>query len=151
MGATVKTLKMEQAYNCLLNFKDNSSNEDFKKFVDLLFQMIFNKNTNRLEISVGKIPEHDPSHKRGSNVVFYPVMSMVTHNFNVCLSNYGNEPELVFNDMAKHCTITAINLAKINELRIEKEIDESINWYRYDIFFNYNNEIDYHIGILINE
>ena len=151
MGATVKTSKMEQAYNCLLNFKDNSSNEDFKKFVDLLSPMIFNKNTNRLEISVGKIPENDPSHKRGSDVVFYPVMSMVTRNFNVCLSNYGNEPELVFNDVAQHCTITAINLAKIKELRIEEEIDESINWYRYDIFFNYNNEIDYHISILINE
>ena len=151
MGANVKTAKMEQAYNCLSNFRDNSNNKDCKKFVDLLFPMIYKKNTDRLEISVGKIPEHDPLHKQGSDVVFYPVMSIITRNFNVCLNNYGNEPELVFNDMVQHCTITTINLAKIKELHIEEEIDESINWHRYDVFFNYNNEIDYHIGILINE
>ena len=135
-------VRIEKAYNCLENFKNNCKNDEYKKLIDIFSPMFYQENKHRLEISVGK---------KLSEFHFRPILSSVTNNFIISLSKWKNEPQFVIKDIVEHNVITLINLALINNLRIESKKYEDINFYEHNIYFNYNNEIDYHIHIEITE
>lgn len=136
-------VRMEKTFNCLINFRDNCNNEEYKKLIDIFLPMFYRKNKNHLEISVGK---------RMSKTKFYSALSMLTTNFIVKLSDFNNEPRFIISDATAHDkVITIINLKLVKDLHIESEEDEVINFYRHNICFNYNNEIDYHIHIALTK
>lgn len=132
--------KMERAFNCLTNFVDNCNNEEYKKFIDIFLPMLYQENKHRLEISVGK---------RMSDSEFNSWLSTTTKNFIVRCTQWNNEPQLVISDAEYHYTVVVINLGLIKDLHIESTEDDNINFYRYNICFNYNNEVDYSIHIVI--
>jgi hypothetical protein len=133
-------VKMEKVFSCLKNFRDNCNNEECKKLIDIFLPMFYQENKHYLEISVGK---------KASESKFCSVLSMITTNFNIKLSTWNNEPQFIISDFVHNNTIATINLKLIENLCIESEEDDNINFYRYSIYFNYNNEIDYNINIAI--
>lgn len=130
-------VKMEQAYNCLENFRNNCGNEH-KKLIDLFFPTLYEESKYRLEISVGK---------KKSEHKFQSFLSTITRNFVVKLGYWNNEPQFIIEDKTTRMSIVALNLALINSLHIEEEKKEDGTIFQYLIDFNYNNEVDYHINI----
>lgn len=133
-------VKIEKVFNCLANFRDNCNNEECKKLIDIFLPMFYQENKHYLEISVGK---------RVSEYKFCSALSMATTDFNIKLGTWNNEPHIIISDFVHNNTIATINLKLIENLCIESEEDNDINFYRYNIYFNYNNEIDYNINIAI--
>lgn len=131
--------KLERAYNCLDNYRNSCDSENHKKFIDIFFPMFYQQNKHRLEISVGK---------KISNEVFQSLLTTTTKNFNVVLTQYGNEPQFIIREFNSNNSITCINLALIKDLEINT-IDNAPFDTRYKIDFNYNNEIDYRMWIVV--
>lgn len=129
--------KKSEAYNCFANFKKGDSNKEYQQFVDIFLPMLFQKNNNRLEISVGK---------KISKNQFMSWLSVVTNRFNVIPSVYGDCPLLIIKDCANRSlpVIVSLNLANIKELHIETEKDNGFS--RHNICFNYD-EVDYQMHI----
>ena len=132
-------VKMEEAFNCLNNFIDNCNNKEYKRLIDIFLPMFYQENNHRSEISVGKWKSESD---------FSSLLSMTTKNFIVKCTYWNNEPQLVISDATYHYTIVAMNLKTIKNLYIESEEDKDINFYRYNIYFNYNDEVDYNIHIV---
>lgn len=131
-------VKIEKMFNCLANFRDNCGNEEYKKLIDIFLPMFYQENKHRLEISVGK---------KVSESKFCSVLSMVTTNFIVKLGTWNRELQFIISDLVHNNSITMINLKLIDNLCIESEEDNNINFCKYNICFRYNNEIDYNINI----
>ena len=112
-----------------------------KQFVDIFFPMFFEENEHRLEISVG--------HRKSESMFDYWLRT-VTHKFNIGLSHWNNEPQFLFKDVSNYSTnIMAINLALMRDLNIKTE--EAPKFNRYIIDFNYNNQIDYCISLVVHK
>ena len=137
-------VKMEKAYNCLNNFRNNCNNKEYKKLIDTFFPMLYQENKCRLEINVGKMSSHDLS-----NCTFSSLLSMVTTDFIIKLSCYNDEPLFIVEDVVYKTAVTVINLTSINNLQIETKDNGS--YYIYDFCFNYKNEIDYLVHIAIDK
>lgn len=133
-------IKMEKAYNCLENYRSNCNSKEHKKLVDIFFPMLYQENKHRLEISVGK---------KISESKFNCSLSMFTDNFIVVLDRSGNDPQLIIKYATNGNSIALINLALVKDLQIKTEEDKYINFCGHNIYFNYNDEIDYHLHIVI--
>jgi hypothetical protein len=132
-------VKMKRAYDCLISFRDNCS-EEYKEFINIFFPMLYRDNIRHcLKISIGK---------KMSESKFYSALSATTTKFVVKLSCCKNEPQFSIYDMVHHEVITSINLALVKDLHIENNEYDSDS---YDVAFNYNNEFDYCIHIGINK
>lgn len=140
MSAIVKTNK---SYNCLVDFRNNCDSNKHKKLIDIFFPMLYQENKHYLKISVGKkIPDRN----------FQSILSTITTDFIVGVSCWNNEPQFVFRNNTKlKNVITVVNLALIKDIQIKAEEDNKINLFVYNIYFNYNDEIDYHIHIIIEK
>lgn len=137
MSATVRT---EKIYSCLINFKNNCNSNEHKKLIDIFLPMLHQENKHRLEISVGK---------KVSDYSFQSILSMITTDFIIRLTCWNYEPQLIIKDNTKFKNIiTTINLALIKNIKIESKEESKINFFEYNIYFNYNNEIDYCIHII---
>ena len=133
--------RIGKTYDCLDAFKTASNNEVMKQFVDIFFPMFFEENEHRLEIRVGH---------RESESKLSCLLTTVTNKFNVVLSSCGNEPQFLFKDISNYnLNIMAINLALMRDLNIKTE--ETIEFNRYIIDFNYNNQIDYSISLVVHK
>lgn len=130
--------KKGKAYECFADFKKGCNAKEYQQFVDIFLPMLFQENNNRLAISVGK---------KVAETKFVSWLSMVTHKFTAIPTMYGNEPQLIIRD-GTNLNNTLINLALIKDLHIDTE--ETVNDYRYQICFNYNNEVDYQMHIVVN-
>ena len=131
--------KNSEAYNCFANFKKDDNAKEYRQFVDIFLPMLFQENSNRLEISVGK---------KQSESQFLSWLSMVTNRFNVIPSMYGEYPKLTIKDCINHSTIVSLNLAIIKDLCIETK--EAVGFFIHNICFNYN-KIDYRMHIIVNK
>lgn len=138
MSAIVKTKK---SYNCLVNYRNNCDSNEHKKLIDIFLPMLYQENKHHLEISVGN---------KISDCNFQSTLSMVTTDFIIGLSCWNHEPQLIIKDNTtiRKNIITVINLTLIKDIQIEVKEDNRINFFEYDIYFNYNNEIDYYIHII---
>lgn len=135
-------IRMEKAYNCLENYRSNCNSKEHKKLVDIFFPMLYQGNKHRLEISVGnKISESK----------FNRVLSMLTDNFIVVLDRWGDEPQLIIKYANNGYPIALINLSLVKNLQIETEEDQKVKFCSHNIYFKYNDEIDYHLHIVIKE
>ena len=134
-------VNMEKSYNCLVDFRNNCNSDEHKKLIDIFLSMLYQENRDRLEISVGK---------KISKLTFHQFLSTITTNFIVKLSCWGNEPQIIIQDVTQHYkTVTMLNLVLIKDLYVESKKDDSVNFFEYNIYFNYNNEIDYNIHIVL--
>lgn len=131
--------RIGKAYDCLDAFKTASNNEVMKQFVDIFFPMFFEENEHRLEISVG--------HRTATSFQFW--LKTVSHKFNVILSKWGSEPQFLFRNMENLEDMMAINLALMRDLNIKTE--EAPEFNRCIIDFNYNNQIDYNISLVVHK
>ena len=142
-GATDMKLmdKISKSYDCLNAFTA-SNNEVMKQFVDIFSPMLFNENEGRMEIGVG--------HKESESKFSFWLKTTV-HKFNVVLSCCNEEPQFIIKDMVNRATdtITAINLALMRNLVIKAVETEDGNSYKID--FNYNNQIDYIIRLVVHK
>ena len=130
-----------KSYDCLDAFKTASNNEVMKQFVDIFFHMFFEENEHHLEVSVGH---------RKSKSMFDCWLRTITNKYNICLSHWNNEPQFIFKDVSNYSTnIMAINLALMRDLNIKTEEIPEFN--RYIIDFNYNNQIDYNISLVVHK
>ena len=130
--------KMSKAYECFANFKNGCNAKEYQQFVDIFLPMLFQVNENRLIINIGK--------KTSKSFVSW--LSMKTYKFTAIPTMYGNEPQLIIRDGTNFQNML-INLTLIKDLHID--IDETANDYRCQIYFNYNNEVDYQIYIVANK
>lgn len=136
-------VNMEKSYNCLVNFRNNCNSDEHKKLIDIFLSMLYQENRDRLEISVGK---------KISKLKFYQFLSAITTNFVVKLSCWSNEPQIIIQDITQYYkTIVTFNLALIKDLYVESEKGDNNNFFRYNIYFNYNNEVDYNIHIAMKQ
>lgn len=134
--------KIEKVRKCFESFKNNSNNKEIAQFVDLFSPMFYERNKHRLEISVGK---------KLSNYCFSPWLSNVLHDFTVTPDCWEeDEPQIIIKEMSYHNTVALINLAVINNIHIETQEDKEVKFNRYNIYFNYNNEVDYCIRLAIS-
>lgn len=131
--------KMGKAYECFADFRSNNNAKEYKQFVDIFFPMLCNENNHRLDIIVGK---------KVSDSNFISFISCVTHKFTVIPSVYNNEPQLIIRDF-NGCCSTLINICLVKDLYIKA--DETDTYLKYNICFNYNNEIDYQMHIIVNK
>ena len=127
--------RMEKAYSCLENYKNNCNSKEHKKLVDIFFPRLYQENKHRLQISVGK---------KISESKFCCALSMFTDNFIAHLTHWENEPQLIIKYATNGHLIALINLMLIKELQIKTEEDKDANFCSHNIYFNYNDEIDYH-------
>ena len=130
---------LQRMFDCWEDFKNNNSDNECKKFIDLFYPELWkSKNTNnKLEISVGK---------RKANG-FQSYLNSVHNNFDVLITSYKNEPQLIFKN--KYNTITIINLKAMDNLSVNVVDRDDISFYQYTIYFRYMNKIDYHIDMTI--
>lgn len=129
--------KIDKAYKCIEDFKKTSS-EEVKRFINLVFPLLYKQNAGRLNICTGK---------KISNKSFMPWLSATSINFTIILSEFEGEPTFIFKDNTTHSTFAAINLAMVKNVNVE--IEEG-TYCKYYICFNYNNEVDYEINITLN-
>lgn len=139
--------KMFKNAECWDNFEKNCNDANLKQLVDIFYPMciaheatLSDSKKKKLEIDVGKKKKD----------FFEPYLSVSTSKFSFVASSFDNEPQLIFRDETDktHRTLAVINLTEIKDLCIEKEVDDSITFYRYNIYFTYNNTVDYHVHIV---
>ena len=133
--------RMEKVYNCLENYRNNCNNKEHKKLVDIIFPMIYQVNKHHLEISIGK---------KISETKFNSALSMFTDNFIVGLDCWKEELLLIIKYAHTGHAITSINMDAINNLKIKTNEDKDLNFCSHFISFNYNNEFDYNLHIVMN-
>ena len=133
--------RMEKVYNCLENYRNNCNNKEHKKLVDIIFPMLYQENKHRLEISIGK---------KISESKFNSALSMFTDNFIVGLDCWNEELLLIIKYAHTGHTITLINMDAINNLKIKTNEDKDLNFCSHFVSFNYNDEFDYNLHIVIN-
>ena len=131
--------KMERAYNCLEHYRNNCNSKEHRQLVDIFFPMLYQENKHHLEISVGK---------KVSESKFICALSTLIDNFIVTLDCLNDNPQLIIKYTTSGYPIALINLAYIKDLQIKIEEDRDIGICSYNIYFNYNDEIDYHIHIV---
>ena len=133
--------RIEKTYNCLMNFRDHSSDE-YKKLIDIFIPMLYKENKYHLDISVG---EKVSLHK------FKSMLSVMSRNFYIGLECFNNEPQLTIKDLPTQHVITLLNFELIKNLQIESEYIEDNNFCRHNIYFKYKNKVDYCIHIATAE
>lgn len=135
--------KIRKVTDCFEVFRNSSNSKEIKKFIDLFFPMFYQNNNHRLEISVGK---------KMPNYQFSPWLSNVLHDFTVTPDCWEeDEPRLTIKDAMRKTVVMAINLSAINNMCIKKDEDKEAKFCRYNIYFNYNNEVDYCMNLVIKE
>lgn len=133
--------KMEKVHKCFEAFKNNSNSKEITQFVDLFSPMFYQRNKYRLEISVGK---------KISGSQFSPWLSNVIHDFTVTPDCWEeDEPQLIIKEVNHNNAVALLNLAAINNLIINTEENKGVKFCRYNVYFNYNNEIDYYMSLAI--
>ena len=131
--------KKGKAYECFADFKNNNKAKEYQQFVDLFLPMLFQENDGRLTISVGK---------KISESNFVSWLSCVSKKFVVIPSMYDNEPQMIIRDVDNTNVNVLVNLALIKDIHITTKEDVNRCW--YEICFNYNDEVDYQMHIVVN-
>jgi len=135
--------KMEKVRKCFESFRDNSNNKEITQFVDLFSPMFYERNKHRLEISAGK---------KLSNSNFSPWLSNVLHDFTVTPDCWEeDEPQIIIKEMSHNNAVVLLNLTAVNNMVVKTEENKDTKSCKYNIYFNYNNEVDYCIKLVINE
>ena len=135
--------KMFKNAECLDNYGNNCNNGKLKQFVNIIFTLCDTQNEDKkkkLEIDVGKKKKD----------FFESFLFSTTNKFSVIASNYKGESQLILRDNKNKVphTLATINLSGIKDLHIEEDSDRTVDLYRYNIYFNYDNVIDYHVHIV---
>lgn len=131
--------KKMEAYECFANYKSGNNAKECQQLIDIFLPMMFQENKNKLEISIGR---------RISEKKFVSLLCCVSKNFVVIPTMYNNEPQMIIRDSENKNTIALINLALIKNIHIVT--NETENWCLHDICFNYNNEVDYMMHIVVD-
>lgn len=131
--------KKGKAYECFADYKSGNNAKEYQQLIDIFLPMMFQENKNRFEISVGKIL---------SETKFLSWLSWVSKKFVVIPSIYNDEPQIIIRDVNGADTGTLINLSLINNLHITTNEDE--NRCYHELRFNYNNEVDYEMHIVLD-
>lgn len=137
-------VKMEKTFDCLMCFKNNCNDEEYKKLIDIFFPMLYQDNRCRFEICVGK---------NISKFKFNSFLTTTLKRFMIKLSCHNNEPQIIIEDRTTNVPKVAvvINLTAIKNLHVETESKEDQDFYKHNIIFNYNDVIDYKMCIIITK
>ena len=131
--------KKGKAYECFADYKSGNNAKECQQLIDIFLPMLFQDNEGRIEISVGR---------RISETKFVSWLSWVSKKFVVIPSMYGNEPQMIIRGVDSSTTNALINLTLIKNIHITTNEDE--NRCCHEICFNYNNEVDYKMHIVLN-
>ena len=131
--------KKAKAYECFANYKSGDNAKECQQLVDIFLPMLFQENECHIEISVGRnISENK----------FVSWLSWFSKKFIVIPSMCDNEPQIVIRGVDSTNTNALINLTLIKDIHITTDEDE--NRCRHNICFNYNDEVDYQMHIVLD-
>lgn len=131
--------KREKAYECFANFRSNNNAKEYRQLIDIFLPMMFQENESRFEISVGR---------RVSKTKFISWLSWLSKKFVVIPNIYNGEPQMIIRDINSINGNALINLSLINNIHIVTNEDE--NRCYHEICFNYNDEVDYKMHIVLD-
>ena len=131
--------KKAKAYECFADYKNGNNAKECQQLVDIFLPMLFQENECRIEISVGK---------RISEIKFVSWLSWISKKFVVRPSMCDNEPQIIIRGVDSASTNASINLALIKDIHITTNEDE--NRCSHNICFNYNDEVDYQMHIVLD-
>ena len=130
--------KKGKAYECFADYKSGNNAKEYQQLIDIFLPMMFQENEGRFEISVGRI----------SKTKFVSWLSWISKKFVVIPNMYDDEPQMIIRDVGSTNANALINLSLINNIHIITNEDE--NRCCHEICFNYNNEVDYKMHIILD-
>lgn len=133
--------KNGKAYECFVDYKKNDNNaKEHQQLVDIFLPIMFQENEGRIEINVGR---------RISETKFVSWLSWTSKKFVVMPSMYNDcEPQMIIKGVDSLTANALINLTLIKDIHITTNEDENRCWHK--ICFNYNNEVDYEMHIVLD-
>lgn len=132
--------KNGKAYECFADYRKNDNNaKEHQQLIGIFLPIMFQENKGRIEINVGR---------KISDTKFVSWLSWVSKKFVVIPSMYDNEPQMIIRGVDSLTANASINLALIKDIHIITNEDE--NRCRHKIYFNYNDEVDYEMHIVLD-
>lgn len=137
--------KYMEITKCWEDFRDRCNNKGVEKFMDIFYPMHMSMDNDgvltnsRLEISVGKKQKDK----------FIPFLSSGSSRFNIKISKWEDEPQLIFIDLTNRVPMNMVllNLNIMNDLHVEECTLNGI--YCCDVMFNYHQGMDYHMKLKV--